>query len=135
MFLKGLHGYCIRNSFYKKRDPLFIVYIAVKHHLKNYTKKTLKKVIIYVRTSYPVENFPQSHLRQSLSCLPTLLSLSSEGSFLCGKTEKKKTSTTCQNLPFHLPVRTFYPRHQHPRSHTWVYLGSHTQHTSHPHTP
>lgn len=44
MFLKGLHGYCIRNSFYKKkRDPLLIVYIAVKHHLKNYTKKPSKK--------------------------------------------------------------------------------------------
>lgn len=72
MFLKEPQG----NCFYKVRDALFIVYTALKHHPKNYFKK---KVIIYVRTSWSVENFPPC---QSLSCLPILLKLVIRGSFL-----------------------------------------------------
>lgn len=121
------------KSFYKKRDTLLIVCIALKHHPRNCIKKNPQRSDHLWWNILPRDGiFSAEPSLPAFKLAPNLAKLISEGSILCRKWEQKKARTTCQNLPFHLPARTFYPST--PRSHTWAFLGSHTQHQGLPHS-
>lgn len=88
------------KSFYKKRDTLLIVCIALKHHPRNCIKKILKELTTYGGTSYQgMEYFLQSHPCQPLSWFPTLLSLSQKEAFCAENENRKKQEQLVKTFP------------------------------------
>lgn len=83
-----------------------------------------------------MEYFLQSHPCQSLSWLPTLLSLSQNEAFCAENEKRKKQVQLVKTFPSTFLEGPSTPDTSTPRSHTWTFLGSHIQYLglSHSHS-